>query len=287
MKIANLAGRLTLMRSEDVVDVETASEGRFDHDPGAVYERWDEFVAWASGYDGPGTGTGYDESRLGAPSPRPRQAFGVGVNYADHVAETGSTPPDRPVIFPKFTSCIVGQSETVLLGGGNIDWEAELVVVIGRLARHVSEDAGWDHVAGLTVGQDVSNRNLQLEGAPPSQYGLGKSQRTFGPTGPWLVTPDELENPRSLGLECRLNDEVVQSSNTRHLIFDVAYLVAYLSRYVDLLPGDLIFTGTPSGVGMGRTPARYLAATDRLSTTIDGVGTLTTRFADDPILATA
>jgi 2-keto-4-pentenoate hydratase/2-oxohepta-3-ene-1,7-dioic acid hydratase in catechol pathway len=165
----------------------------------------------------------------------------------------------------------------VVLPDGSVDWEVEVVAVIGRVARHVAVQRAWEFVAGLMVGQDISERQLQGSGPAP-QFGLAKSFPGFSPTGPVLVTPDELDWPDDLGLGCALNGEEVQKARTSDMIFTVPALVAYLSGVLTLLPGDLIFTGTPPGVGMSRTPPRFLHAGDRLISWVDGIGQLEQRF---------
>jgi 2,4-didehydro-3-deoxy-L-rhamnonate hydrolase len=183
-------------------------------------------------------------------------------------------------VFTKFPSCITGgHGEIQLPPGGHTDWEVELVAVIGRRAFRISAADAWDHVAGLTVGQDISERVLQAAGPSP-QFSLAKSLPGFGPTGPWLVTPDELADPDDLEISCYLNGELVQHSRTRHLIFGVPALIAYLSARLRLLPGDVLFTGTPAGVGFSRDPAVYLKPGDELVSRIEGLGELVTRVGD-------
>jgi 2,4-didehydro-3-deoxy-L-rhamnonate hydrolase len=204
--------------------------------------------------------------------------LGIGLNYAKHAAESGSPEPEFPPTFTKFPSCITGPNATVELPSESVDWEVELVVVIGRRAHRVAAADGWSFVAGLTVGQDLSERKVQLR-PPVPQFSLGKSFPGFGPTGPWLVTPDELANPDDLGLSCSLNGEVMQDSRTSDLIFSVPVLIEKLSGIIPLLPGDVIFTGTPSGVGVARKPPRFLAPGDVVVSVIEGIGTMTTTLA--------
>jgi 2,4-diketo-3-deoxy-L-fuconate hydrolase len=276
MRIATVDGRLCLGTDRGWADVAASSGGRFDADPQAIYERWAEFTGWADGYS-PGGEPSLVTGELGAPVPRPRQAFGAGLNYADHAGEAGLELPIAPLIFAKYPSCISGPADPLIVSTDSIDWEVELVAVIGTRSRHVPASEAWGAVAGLTIGQDISDRTLQWSGGATPQFSLGKSGPGFGPIGPVLVTPEELADRDDLAIECRLNGEVVQSSRTRHLIFGVPALVAYLSSHVTLLPGDLIFTGTPAGVGMARTPPRYLADGDELVSTIEGIGEFTTR----------
>jgi len=284
MRIANRSGRLVLITSEctGAVDVEQASEGRFGPDPQTVYEQWQEFAGWASSVDLTGAAP-FAVTDLGAPSPSPRQVLAIGLNYSEHAAESGFEVPDAPtVMFTKWPSCLTGPVTAVELPeGGHTDWEVELVVVIGTTAFRVGEDAAWDHVAGLTVGQDLSERITQTAGPSP-QFSLGKSLPGFGPTGPWLVTPDEFDDPDDLELGCSLNGELVQKGHTRELIFSVPTMIAKLSQKLPLLPGDVIFTGTPAGVGMGRTPQRWLCPGDELVSYVAGIGELRQRFVATP-----
>jgi 2-keto-4-pentenoate hydratase/2-oxohepta-3-ene-1,7-dioic acid hydratase in catechol pathway len=263
VRIGNLDGRLVILAGAGALDVERASGSRFGADPQAVYDRWAEFTSWAAG-QGAEAADPYDAARLGAPAPAPRQAFGIGLNYRDHAAESGIAVPERPSVFTKFPSCITGPyGDVELPPEGHTDWEVELVVVIGAEARHVPEADGWSHVAGLCVGQDISERITQLAGAAP-QFSMGKSFPGFGPTGPWLVTPDEFADPDDLELGCAINGEEVQKSRTSHLIISVPQLVAKMSAVLPLLPGDVIFTGTPAGTrSAGSPPATSWSATSR------------------------
>src|SRR5204862_1026168 len=185
---------------------------------------------------------------LGAPVLASPQVFGIGLNYREHAAESGVDAPDVPPVFTKFRSCLVGPYATVELPSDRVDWEVELVAVIGRPAERVPEEKAWSYVAGVMVGQDLSERTVQLAGPVP-QFSLGKSFPGFGPTGPWLVTPDEFADPSDLAIECGLGGETLQSSRTSSMIYDIPELVARLSAVCELLPGDIIFTGTPSGIG--------------------------------------
>jgi 2-keto-4-pentenoate hydratase/2-oxohepta-3-ene-1,7-dioic acid hydratase in catechol pathway len=284
VRIGNLSGRLNLFTERGAVDVEKASEGRFGSDPQAVYEAWDAFRAWANGTDlgsSSITATEFDPADLGAPAPTPAQVFGIGLNYRAHAAESGLGEPEGlPPVFTKFRSALAGPVSTVTLPeGGHTDWEVELVVVIGRHAERVAAADAWSHVAGLTVGQDLSERIGQLAGPAP-QFSLAKSHPGFAPMGPWLVTVDELDDPDDLELSCAIDGETVQHARTSDLIFSVPAMIAGLSRLVPLYAGDVIFTGTPSGVGMGRTPQRFLRHGEELVTRIAGIGELRQRFVD-------
>lgn len=289
MRVANLAGRMVILGPSTAVDVAVASGGRYGPEPRAVWNNWAAFFAWASELDlssAPGQ-VSYDEANLDAPSPSPSQVFAIGLNYADHATESRMEIPVNPVVFTKYPSSLAGASTRVALSSDRVDWEAELVVVIGIRGRDIPEAHAWDHVAGLTVGQDLSDRTVQNWG-PPAQFSLGKSFAGFSPTGPAVVTPDEISNGHNinaLSITCIREDAdgialVVQDGNTRDLIFPIPALVARLSRIVELRPGDLIFTGTPSGVGIGRQPQEFLRAGTRLTTTIEGIGTIAQQFHD-------
>jgi 2-keto-4-pentenoate hydratase/2-oxohepta-3-ene-1,7-dioic acid hydratase in catechol pathway len=276
MRIANLAGRLTLIIDELAVDVADASDGRFGPEVQAAYDRFQELHDWAASAALP-AGRNFEPSELGAPAPEPRQLFAIGLNYSDHANESGFTAPPSPAVFTKFVTSITGPFSDVVLPPGNVDWEVELVVVIGKRASHVPEADAWSHVAGLTVGQDISERALQLVGSVP-QFSLAKSFPGFTPMGPWLVTPDEFDQPDDLGLTCTIDGERVQKARTSELIFSVGSLIAKLSAVLPLLPGDVIFTGTPGGVGMGRSPQRYLQAGEVLTSSIEGIGEIRQLF---------
>lgn len=278
MRIANLDGRLVLMAGDRCLDVEKASGGRFEADPQEIYDRWDEFRCWAASVDEVPGGR-VDPRLLGSPTPRPPQVFAIGLNYSEHAAETGfETPDTAPPVFTKFPTCITGPyGDVVLPRGGHTDWEVELVVVIGRRAERVLAADAWTHVAGLAVGQDLSERVSQMAGPVP-QFGLAKSFPRFGPVGPWLVTPDEFDDPDDLALSCSINGEVVQDGRTSKLLFGVPAILEHLSAVLPLLPGDVVFTGTPPGVGMGRVPPRWLAPGDELVSSVDGIGHLRHRF---------
>ncbi|MGW0026844.1 fumarylacetoacetate hydrolase family protein [Rhodococcus sp. NPDC003383] len=284
MRIANLDNRAVLVvgdpGDERAVDIATASDGRFGPDLPSVFASWDEVRAWASEVDPAGTTTtAIDRTRLGAPSPAPRQVFAIGLNYREHAAESGMEAPTHlPPVFTKYVSSFSGpDTEVVIPDGGNVDWEVELVVVIGRQGHRVAETDAWSHLAGVTVGQDISERVAQMRGPAP-QFGLAKSFPGFAPQGPWLVTPDEFADPDDLELGCRIDGEEVQRGRTREMIFPVPALIAALSENVTLYPGDVIFTGTPAGVGMGRDPQRYLQPGETLDTWIEGIGELHQRF---------
>lgn len=275
MRFGNLAGRLVLVTEAGAIDVARGSGGRAPSDPQAAFDQWDEVLAWAGQLSG--KAVPFDDADLGPPSPRPRQVFGLAFNYADHAAEGGAPVPKFPIVFTKFPTCITSPRATVLLPSPYVDWEVELVVVIGRHAHRVRRDCAWSYVAGLTVGQDLSEREVQHR-RPASQYSLGKSFPGFGPTGPVLVSPDEFDSPDDLELTCSLNGEEMQRGRTRELIFPVARLISDISAIVPLQPGDLVFTGTPSGIGATRTPPRFLRPGDELVSKIEGIGAMRNVF---------
>jgi 2,4-didehydro-3-deoxy-L-rhamnonate hydrolase len=276
MRLANVGGRLAVAVGDRWVDVAEASGGRFAPDPQAVYERWDEFLAWAA--DGIAADAPEASGRLGVPVPAPRQLIAIGLNYREHAEESNLAIPEHPVVFAKFQSSLAGPDAVVELPSDNVDWEVELVVVIGREAHRVPAEKGWDHVAGVTVGQDLSWRAVQTRGPAP-QFSIGKSYPGFSPIGPVVVTPDELADKDDLAIRCALDGEVLQDGRTSDLIFPVADLVSRLSESLTLYPGDLVFTGTPKGVGMGRTPKRFLVP-GTLVSSLEGVGDLTTHLVD-------
>ena len=279
MRIANLDGRLCLVVVDGFIDVEKASDGQFDAAPERVYERWPQFRAWADTASTADPMAMANVERLGPPSPAPSQIFAIGLNYGAHADESGfAKPASHPPVFTKYVTSLTGPYGTVRLPpDGHTDWEVELVVVIGRTAFQVGEAEAWDCVAGLTLGQDISERILQSAATPP-QFSLGKSYPGFAPTGPWLVTADEFPDPDDIGLRCTLNGEEMQNGRTSDLIFNVPKLVANLSNVLPLQPGDLLFTGTPAGVGLGRTPPRFLKPGDELVSTGENIGELRQRF---------
>ncbi|MDJ0396405.1 fumarylacetoacetate hydrolase family protein [Rhodococcus sp. G-MC3] len=276
MRIANIDERLTLAVGSGYVDVATASDGKFGPDPQAIYDDWAAFVDWAAhlDIDAQSVNEVDVDTRWGPPVPRPRQVFAIGLNYHDHAAESGLASPTVPPVFTKFPSSLTGHNQSVVLPADTVDWEVELVAVIGTRCDFVSEADAWDHIAGVTVGQDLSERQLQLTGPAP-QFSLGKSFRGFAPTGPELVTVDELPNRDDLEIGCALSEtEVLQRGRTSNLIFTIPQLIAHLSVVCPLLPGDLIFTGTPAGVGGARNPKKFLRPGEVLTSWIEGVGTL-------------
>lgn len=279
MKLANLGGRATIITDDGVIDIQSASAGRFSADPDQAIRDLDAVQRWLH-TDNPSLDPTHtrasldaDLSLLGPPVTAPSQIFAVGLNYVDHSTETGLAVPTEPLIFTKFASAIAGPAIDIPLPTTTCDWEIELVAVIGKPGRNIRADDALAHVAGLCVGQDISERTSQMAGSPP-QFGLAKSFQAFAPIGPWLTTLDEIADPARLALSCTLDREVVQTGSTADMVFDLSALVTYLSGICELRTGDLIFTGTPAGVGYSRTPARYLTPGATLRSEISGLGHL-------------
>ena len=220
--------------------------------------------------------------KLLAPVPRPEKVICIGLNYADHAAESGQAIPGEPVVFSKFVTAVRAHEDEVTLprASNKVDYEAELVVILGRGGKNIPVEKAWEHVAGYTCGHDVSARDWQLQ-KPGGQWLLGKSFDGFAPFGPELVTPDEVGDPGRLNIALRLNGKTMQSSNTQQLIFTIDKLIAYLSTVCTLQPGDVIFTGTPPGVGGARKPPVYLQPGDVVEVEIEKIGILRNRFVAD------
>jgi 2-keto-4-pentenoate hydratase/2-oxohepta-3-ene-1,7-dioic acid hydratase in catechol pathway len=280
VQLGVIANRLVLVHGETAVDIEKASDGRFPADPARLFDAWDALVEWATAAAPDGDGFQLDE--LQNPVPAPRQVFGIGANYGAHMTEAANHTgrpeaaefvPEAPLIFTKFRSSLAGPYDAIPLPSQSVDWEVELVVVIGRRAERVSKEEAWRHVAGLTVGQDISERVLQLAGLAP-QFSMGKSFPGFGPMGPVLVTPDAFDDPDDVDIGCSLNGRVMQKARTSDMVFSVAELIAYISAVCPLLPGDAIFTGTPAGVGAFRDPPVFLKPDDTLVSWAAGIGEL-------------
>ncbi|BCF86358.1 fumarylacetoacetate hydrolase (plasmid) [Rhodococcus qingshengii] len=278
MRLVNLNGRASLLVGSGAVDVHTLTGGAFGPDTASCLADWQHFLEVVDSVSPNAKPQPYDAHDLGAPVPEPRQIFAIGLNYADHARETGLPAPEYPVVFTKFVTSLSGPLTSVILPSGTVDYEAELVAVVGKTARAIDADEAWDYIAGLMVGQDLSERDVQTRGGASAQWSLGKSLPGFSPCGPALVSLDEVENRENMVISCRVGDEILQDSETSELIFTIPDLVSYLSHILPLLPGDLIFTGTPAGVGIGRTPKRFLRAGETLVTEIAGLGCIETRF---------
>lgn len=265
---ANVAGRAALVSNGAIFDINRISNGTLSSDPMNLIDKGDDLSRLQDRL-GEHTADGrLDGSALDAPVPRPGKIFGIGLNYSDHAAEGGLEVPDNPLVFAKFPNCITGPFANIELRSDRCDYEGEVVVVIGRRAKDVPVDTAWDYIFGITAGQDISDRAVQMASKPP-HFDLGKSFDTFGPIGPVVVSPDSLDNRDAISVRTVVNDEVRQESNTDKLIFSIPTLVHYLSRITTLDPGDLIFTGTPAGVGMPQK--KWLANGDVITTEVGGV----------------
>lgn len=286
MKLANVEGRACVVTNTGGFDVATASGDTFSSLVDDLIPMLDELRAWVEAEQptlDPALSTEIlqgELERLGPPVTRPVQVFAIGLNYADHADETGMELPEQPMVFTKWTSSLAGPGAVVSLPADTVDWEVELVAVIGRGGRDIPAAEAFSHIAGYCVGQDISERRLQMASSP-AQFSLAKSLQNFSPVGPWLTTLDEVADPMDLAIGCRKDDEVLQESRTSHLIFDVPTLIEYLSARIELMPGDMIFTGTPDGVGVGRRPRVFIKAGWTITSEIEGLGQMRTAFIDD------
>lgn len=273
MRLANVGARAAVVVDGRVVDVERASGGRLPSDPMALVGRLGELAD----LDLPDDAERVEAATLGPPVPRPQKVLAVGLNYRSHAEESGQALPAEPVVFAKLPSALAGPADDIVIPPGRerVDWEAELVVAIGRRGRHIPAEDAWSYVAGVTCGQDISDREEQFRAL--RQFTMAKSYDTYAPIGPVLVTPDELRRRDDLAIRCLVDGEVVQESRTSDLIFPVPELVAWASRICTLEPGDLFFTGTPGGVGDSREPPRYLRPGNVVETEIEGVGSMRNR----------
>lgn len=271
-RFANVEGRSALVDADGRwFDASRLSAGAISADPMGAWLQLDELHRGARAIAEAVPDGDLRDADVRPPIPAPRSIFAVGLNYRSHAAEANVNLPNVPLIFTKFPSCLTGPNDPVILGGSADDYEAELVVVIGRGGRNIRHDDAWGHVGGLTVGQDISDRALQFA-AEPAHFDLGKSRDTYGPIGPVVVSTDSFPDPDDLLITCDINEERRQEDRTANLIFDIPTLVSYLSGILTLSPGDLIFTGTPEGVGAASL--RFLTDGDVITTTIDGIGTL-------------
>jgi 2-keto-4-pentenoate hydratase/2-oxohepta-3-ene-1,7-dioic acid hydratase in catechol pathway len=257
MRLAAVEGRTCIVTDDGIIDVETESQGTFGPDTMSLLARWPEFRAWADGHD-PAAVVPLGDTAFDCPVPRPAQVFGIGLNYRAHAIEAGMAIPEVPLVFTKFASSVTGPVGTISVPTPMTDWEVELAVVMGRPGHHIRAAEAWDHVAGVTLAQDFSARDVQFTPASAPQFSMGKSFPGFLPLGPVVVTPDELADPDAVHLWCEVDGVMRQSGCTDDLVFSVPQLIEYLSSIVRLLPGDLILTGTPSGVGVGCDPAVFL-----------------------------
>ncbi len=264
-----------------IIDLHTASNGQLPADMLAFLERGDEAMNLTSKiltHDDLGPfSQSFDQAKLLAPILNPSKIMAIGRNYAAHAHEQKMKPPKSPVIFAKYPSAIIGLNQIITWDNAltqKVDFEAELAVIIGKTARNVIEDEALNYVAGYTVCNDVSARDLQFS---DKQYTRGKSLDTFCPLGPWLITRDEIPDPQALNLKAILNGQVMQNATTGNMIFCVAYLIAFMSRAFTLFPGDVITTGTPAGVGVFRDPPIFMKDGDEIVIEVEGIGRLTNR----------
>ncbi len=278
MKIANLGGRAHIVTPNGGIDVAAASMGHFSSSPRNLMGHLAELTAWFEDADPAlnpslnATDLQADLSKLDAPIADPTQIFAIGVNYPGHVQESGMEVPEHPMVFTKFPSSLAGPRAHVPLPSDTVDWEVELVAVIGDPGRNISKDKAMKHVAGFCVGQDYSDRVSQFV-SDPAQFCMAKSFEAFSPTGPWITTADEVD-VSSLRLTCANKEEMLQDGNTADLIFDVPTVIAYLSSVCELRTGDLVFTGTPEGIGAVRTPPKFIEDGWRITSSIEGLGSI-------------
>lgn len=276
-RLANVNGRAVLVEGGDYYDVEQVSRGELGSDPMSVLHHADELASLSATLTSHTPTGSLADVTLGPPVPSPRNSYAVGLNYLAHAAEGNMEVPKAPLVFTKFPSCITGPTADVEMRSDGCDYEGELVVVIGKGGKDIAKADAWDHVFGLTVGQDISDRPAQFAAKPP-HFDLGKSFDTFGPIGPVLVSVDEI-NKHADHLKLRIttlvNDEVRQDGSTADMVFDVPTLISYLSRITTLTTGDVIFTGTPEGIGA--TQGKFLRDGDLVVTTIEGIGTMANR----------
>jgi 2-keto-4-pentenoate hydratase/2-oxohepta-3-ene-1,7-dioic acid hydratase in catechol pathway len=271
-RFANVAGRSALVDPDDRwYDLDGLTGGVVPADPMAALRHPEALHEASAGLGSAQPGGRLADAVLGAPVPAPRNAFGIGLNYRPHAEESSMALPERPLVFGKFPSCIVGPRDQIELRSTTTDWEVELVVVIGTPGRDIAATDAWSHILGLTVGQDISDRELQMASKPP-HFDLGKSRDTYGPMGPVLVSTDSFDDPTDLAISCDVNDQRKQEDRTSSLLFSVGELIEYLSAAITLDTGDVIFTGTPAGVG---APTRtFLEPGDVVTSTIEGIGTM-------------
>lgn len=283
MKIANLNGRAVIVTESGLIDIQRASAGKFSEHTDELIPVLHSLMAWYEtekpAVTDPRTQADLESnlSQLGPPLIRPRQIFAIGLNYKSHADEVDMPIPSSPLIFTKFASALAGPGETIELPKGTVDWEIEMVAVIGRAGRNIPKDQALEHIAAYCLGQDISERTHQLENSPP-QFSMAKSHKGFAPIGPWLTTADEVNNAADLSIACDLDGELVQDSRTSMMIFDLPAQISYLSSICELYPGDILFTGTPEGVGMSRVPPRFIASGETLNSRIESLGVMRNRF---------
>ena len=268
---ANMNNRSALVQGEAFFDLATITNGAVSSDPMKAIQNshlLHRYAAQLGDYKPSGI---IAEANLCAPIPRPRNSFGVGLNYQLHVEEAASKTPNTPMVFTKFPSSINGPTDDVIMRSDECDYEGELLVVIGNDGKDIAKEDAWSHILGLSVGQDFSDRGVQYKDQP-AQFNLGKSFDTFGPTGPYLVSTDSFTDPNDLEIVTRVNGDVRQSDRTSNMIFDIPTLISYISSITSLSVGDIIFSGTPEGVGFRN--GSFLKDGDIVETTIKGIGTM-------------
>lgn len=277
LELANVGGRACIAREGRAIDLERRSQGLFSHDVMAAVARWDELRIWARTLRVEDSDPVLEPTQLGACVPRPSQVFAIGLNYPAHAKEAGMQLPPSPMTFTKFPSCLAGPRASVPLTSAAVDWEIELVAVIGQRAHLLDEATALEAVAGYCIGQDITDRQLQFSDTPP-QFSLSKSSTCYGPIGPTLVSHlDDADSPLDLGsleLQCEINGVRMQHGFVRDMLFSLPKILVHLSRYCTLKPGDLIFTGTPPGAGIGQKPPVFLKTGDIIRSTITGFGAL-------------
>lgn len=270
-RLANVDNRAVLVEGDHYYDVEALSGGSVSSDPMVALGAGPELAALSAGLGAASPTGALADVTLSAPVPRPRSSIAIGLNYQKHAEEADMEVPENPMVFTKFPSCIVGPTDAVELRGDMVDYEGELVAVIGTAGKDIAEADAYDHIAGFTIGQDISDRPAQFMATPP-HFDLGKSFDTYGPLGPWVVSCDEFADPNDIGLRTIIDGEVLQDDRTSNLIFNVPYLVSFLSHIMSLEVGDLIWTGTPDGIGF--TQGKLLRDGQVITTEIDGIGSI-------------
>tara|TARA_B110000444_G_C18755323_1_gene554830 strand:- start:220 stop:1125 length:906 start_codon:yes stop_codon:yes gene_type:complete len=270
-KLGNINNRAVLIKDDQYYDVESISKNAVSSNTVEALTKAKELNDLSANLENESPTGSLSDVELENPVPDSKNCYAVGLNYRKHAEESGMEIPDAPMVFTKHTSCFVGPTADVEMRSDYVDWEVELVIVIGKEGKDISKENAWDHVAGMCAGQDISDRPAQFVSQPP-MFNLGKSFDTFGPMGPYLVSPDFLDNPSSLDIECQINGETVQKDNTDDLIFDIPTIINYLSEIVTLKTGDTIWTGTPAGVGIAQ--GKFLKDGDVITTHIEGLGSM-------------
>ena len=271
---ANINNRSALVQGEAFFDLSTITNGDVSSDPMKAIQNSDLLHHYATQLDDYESSGLIAEANVSAPIPQPRNSFGVGLNYQLHVEEAASKTPNTPMVFTKFPSSICGPTDDVIMRSDECDYEGELLVVIGKDGKDIPNEEAWSYVLGLSIGQDFSDRGVQYKDQP-AQFNLGKSFDTFGPTGPYLVSTDSFADPNDLQIVTTVNGEVRQNDRTSNMIFDIPKLISYISSITSLAAGDIIFSGTPEGVGFRN--GSFLKDGDIVETTIEGIGTMRNR----------